>query len=41
VLIKTSWGQVVRFDLASGAQSRDGQRVAVPGAEKCRARRSK
>ena len=41
VLIKTSWGQVLRFDLTSGAQTRDGQRVAVPGAEKCRARRSK
>ncbi len=37
VLIKTAAGPVMRFELASGVQTRDGQRVVIPGSDRCRA----
>ncbi len=39
VLVKTAAGPVLRFELSSGAQTRDGQRVAIPGFDRCRARK--
>lgn len=38
VHLKSAWGPVLRFDLATGAQTRDGERVSTPGLEKCRKR---
>lgn len=37
--IKSAWGPVLRFELASGAQTRDGQRVVINGSDRCRARK--
>jgi hypothetical protein len=39
VLIKTAAGPVMRVELASGTQTRDGQRVVIPGSDRCRARK--
>ncbi len=39
VKVKTTEGAVMRFDLATGAQTRDGQRVTIPGYDRCRARK--
>lgn len=39
VKVKTTEGAVMRVDLATGAQTRDGQRVAIPGYDRCRARK--
>ena len=39
VKLKTTEGAVMRVDLATGAQSRDGQRVSIPGFDRCRARK--
>ena len=39
VKVKTSEGIVMRVDLATGVQTRDGQRVAIPGSDRCRARK--
>ena len=39
VNIKSAWGAVLRFDLATGGQSRDGQRVVINGSDRCRARK--
>src|SRR5262245_22043760 len=39
LMVKTAWGPVLRFDLASGAQSRDGQRVLVNGSDRCRTKK--
>ena len=39
VLVKTAAGPVMRIDLATGVQTRDGQRVAIPGFDRCRARK--
>ena len=39
VKLKTTEGAVLRFDLATGAQTRDGQRVVIPGYDRCRARK--
>jgi len=39
VLIKTAAGPVMRVELASGTQTRDGRRVAIPGSDRCRATR--
>jgi hypothetical protein len=41
LFIKSAWGAVLRFDLASGAQTRDGQRVSIGGSDRCRARARK
>ena len=37
--IKSAWGPVLRFDLVTGAQTRDGQRVLINGSDRCRARK--
>jgi len=37
--IKSAWGPTLQFDLATGIQTRDGEPVKIPGAEKCRPRR--
>lgn len=39
LLVKSAWGPVLRFELATGAQSRDGQRVLVNGSDRCRAKK--
>lgn len=39
VLIKSAWDAVLRFDLTTGAQTRDGQRVLVNGSDRCRAKK--
>ncbi|HEU5056662.1 MAG TPA: hypothetical protein VFU21_09045 [Kofleriaceae bacterium] len=38
-LIKTAAGPLMRIDLATGVQTRDGQRVVIPGSDRCRARK--
>lgn len=37
--IKIAAGPVLRFDLARGVQTRDGQRVIIPGSDRCRPRK--
>lgn len=37
--VKSAAGPVMRFDLVTGAQSRDGQRVLIDGSDRCRARK--
>ena len=39
VKVKTGEPLVMRVDLATGVQTRDGQRVAIPGFDRCRARK--
>jgi hypothetical protein len=39
VLIRSAWGPILRFELATGAQTRDGQRVVIGGSDRCRARK--
>jgi len=40
LFIKSAWGPVLRFDLASGAQTRDGQRVLINGSDRCHAKKT-
>jgi hypothetical protein len=41
LMVKTSPGPVVRFDLATGGQTRDGQRVLIGGSDRCRAKKKR
>jgi hypothetical protein len=39
LMVKTAWGPVLRFDLVTGAQTRDGQRTVINGSDRCRAKK--
>jgi hypothetical protein len=39
LMVKSAWGPVLRIDLATGAQTRDGQRTVINGSDRCRARK--
>ncbi len=39
LMVRTAPGPVIRFQLATGAQSRDGQRALVNGSDRCRAKK--
>ena len=39
--IKSAWGPTLQFELATGIQLRDGERVKIAGADKCRPRRGR
>jgi hypothetical protein len=39
LMVKTAPGPVIRFELSTGAQSRDGQRVSIGGSDRCRGKK--